>query len=202
MRPAGWARFRMAGEVECNPSLSPSSLLPGLLLGRLCRNSGPKETGGAVIGGVAGGLLGNTIGHGNGRAAATILGAALGAVVGGAVGRSLDDADRERAYYAANGPSRRAARPPGTIRAPAIAAASCRADPIAMTMSACAAISSTRSGSTASPSSSKARLAKWPTAAGASSADYFSPKRSTSLAILSCWRTVTSPSAAATRLTI
>ena len=34
--------------------------------------------------------------------AATVLGAALGAVVGGAVGRSLDDADREYAYQAAN----------------------------------------------------------------------------------------------------
>lgn len=75
--------------------------LSGLLLAG-CANSGPKETGGAVIGGVAGGLLGNTIGHGKGRAAATILGAALGAVVGGAVGRNLDDADRERAYYAAD----------------------------------------------------------------------------------------------------
>ncbi|QIG47995.1 glycine zipper 2TM domain-containing protein [Nordella sp. HKS 07] len=73
----------------------------GLLLAG-CANSGPKETGGAVIGGVAGGLLGNTIGGGKGRAAATILGAALGAVVGGAVGRNLDDADRERAYYAAD----------------------------------------------------------------------------------------------------
>lgn len=72
----------------------------GLLLAG-CANSGPKETSGAVIGGVAGGLLGNTIGHGKGRAAATILGAAMGAVVGGAVGRNLDDADRERAYYAA-----------------------------------------------------------------------------------------------------
>ena len=75
--------------------------VPGLLLARLCQDAGPKETGGAVVGGVAGGLLGNTIGHGKGRAAATILGAALGAVVGGAVGRELDDNDRERAYYAA-----------------------------------------------------------------------------------------------------
>ncbi len=74
----------------------------GLLLAGCTQDAGPKETGGAVVGGVAGGLLGNTIGHGKGRAAATILGAALGAVVGGAVGRNLDDNDRERAYYAAN----------------------------------------------------------------------------------------------------
>lgn len=76
-------------------------VVSGLLLAGCAANSGPKETGGAVIGGVAGGLLGNTIGSGKGRAAATILGAALGAVVGGAVGRNLDDVDRERAYYAA-----------------------------------------------------------------------------------------------------
>ena len=75
-------------------------VMAGLALGG-CANSGPKESGGAVIGGVAGGLIGNTIGHGKGRAAATIVGAALGAIVGGAVGRELDDQDRERAYYAA-----------------------------------------------------------------------------------------------------
>jgi surface antigen len=65
-------------------------------------DSGPKETSGAVIGGVTGGLLGSTVGDGNSRVAATVLGAALGAVVGGAVGRSLDEADREYAYHAAN----------------------------------------------------------------------------------------------------
>jgi surface antigen len=72
-----------------------------LLLAGCAADSGPKETSGAVIGGVAGGLLGNTIGHGKGRAAATILGAAFGAIVGAGIGRSLDDADRERAYAAA-----------------------------------------------------------------------------------------------------
>jgi outer membrane lipoprotein SlyB len=46
-------------------------VVSGLLLGG-CANSGPKESGGAVVGGVAGGLIGNTIGHGKGRAAATI----------------------------------------------------------------------------------------------------------------------------------
>ena len=72
-----------------------------LVLAGCAADSGPKEQGGAVIGGVAGGLLGSTIGHGNGQAAATILGAAFGAIVGAGIGRSLDDADRERAYYAA-----------------------------------------------------------------------------------------------------
>lgn len=73
-----------------------------LVLAGCAADGGPKETSGAVIGGVAGGLLGNTIGHGNGRAAATIMGAALGAVVGAQIGRSLDEQDREYAYYAAD----------------------------------------------------------------------------------------------------
>ena len=76
-------------------------LCAGLMAG-CAADSGPKETSGAVIGGVAGGLLGSTVGSGNSRVAATVLGAALGAVVGGAVGRSLDEADREYAYMAAN----------------------------------------------------------------------------------------------------
>ncbi|MFN0190803.1 MAG: RT0821/Lpp0805 family surface protein [Aestuariivirga sp.] len=74
----------------------------GLLVAGCTADSGPKETTGAIVGGVTGGLLGNTIGDGKGRAAATILGAALGAVVGGAVGRSLDEADRDYAYRAAD----------------------------------------------------------------------------------------------------
>jgi surface antigen len=73
-----------------------------MLLAGCSADSGPKETGGAVIGGVAGGLIGSTVGHGNSQVAATMLGAALGAVVGGSVGRSLDDADRDYAYRAAN----------------------------------------------------------------------------------------------------
>jgi surface antigen len=76
--------------------------VPAMLLAGCSVDSGPKETSGAVIGGVAGGLLGSTVGHGNSRVAATMLGAALGAVVGGSVGRSLDEADREYAYRAAN----------------------------------------------------------------------------------------------------
>jgi surface antigen len=75
--------------------------IAGFLLAGCSADSGPKEQGGAVIGGVAGGLIGSTIGHGRGRAAATILGAAFGAILGAGIGRSLDDADRERAYYAA-----------------------------------------------------------------------------------------------------
>ncbi len=58
------------------------------------QDSGPKQTGGALIGAAAGGLLGSTIGSGSGRLAATAAGALLGALVGSEVGRSLDRADR------------------------------------------------------------------------------------------------------------
>lgn len=59
-----------------------------------CQGYGPKQTGGAVIGGAAGGLLGSQIGHGSGRLAATAVGALLGALAGSEVGKSLDRADR------------------------------------------------------------------------------------------------------------
>ena len=75
--------------------------IAAFVLAGCAADSGPKEHGGAVIGGVAGGLIGSTIGHCNGRVAATILGAAFGAILGAGIGRSLDDADRERAYAAA-----------------------------------------------------------------------------------------------------
>lgn len=46
------------------------------------RRTGPRDYGGAVIGGVAGALLGNQIGKGHGREAATAVGAAVGAFAG------------------------------------------------------------------------------------------------------------------------
>ena len=58
------------------------------------QDSGPKQTGGTLIGAAAGGLLGAQIGRGSGRLAATAAGALLGALVGSEVGRSLDRADR------------------------------------------------------------------------------------------------------------
>jgi surface antigen len=57
-------------------------------------NYGPKQTGGAVIGGAAGGLLGAQVGGGSGQLAATAAGALLGVLVGSQVGQSLDRADR------------------------------------------------------------------------------------------------------------
>lgn len=65
-----------------------------------CQNSGPKQTGGTLIGAAAGGLLGAQIGKGSGQLAATAAGALLGAWVGSEVGKSLDRADRAYAQQA------------------------------------------------------------------------------------------------------
>lgn len=54
---------------------------------------GPKQTGGALLGGALGGLLGSQIGGGTGNLVATAGLAALGLVIGSNVGRSLDRAD-------------------------------------------------------------------------------------------------------------
>lgn len=75
---------------------------------------GPKEIGGAVIGGAAGGLIGSQIGDGTGRLAATAAGVFLGAWLGSEIGRYMDDQDRaaaERSAQAAleNNPDGRSA---------------------------------------------------------------------------------------------
>lgn len=57
-------------------------------------DAGPKERGGAVVGGVVGGLAGSTIGSGSGRLVAVGVGAILGSIIGSEVGKSLDRADR------------------------------------------------------------------------------------------------------------
>ncbi len=62
---------------------------------------GPKEIGGAVIGGAAGGLLGSQIGHGTGQLVATATGVFLGAWLGSEIGRSLDENDRREAERSA-----------------------------------------------------------------------------------------------------
>ena len=142
-------------------------MISAMLLAGCSADSGPKETSGAVIGGVAGGLIGSTVGHGNGQVAATVLGAALGAVVGGSVGRSLDDADRDYAYRAANQACSTGKKRIGKIRKAGIAESSCRANPITMRSVRCAGISNIRSGSKASRKWWMARPASSPTAAGA-----------------------------------
>lgn len=64
-------------------------------------DSGPKQTGGALIGAVVGGLLGSKIGGGSGQLVATAAGTLFGAYLGSETGRSLDRADRVYAERAA-----------------------------------------------------------------------------------------------------
>lgn len=64
-------------------------------------DSGPKQTGGALIGAIVGGLLGSKIGGGSGQLAATAAGTLLGGYLGSETGRSLDRADRVYAERAA-----------------------------------------------------------------------------------------------------
>ncbi len=69
-----------------------------LLVG--CDNMGPKEQGGAVIGGAAGALAGSQFGKGNGRLVTTAIGTLLGAAIGSDVGASLDEVDQMKAQQA------------------------------------------------------------------------------------------------------
>ena len=71
------------------------------LLPACTADRGPKEIGGAVIGGAAGGLLGSQIGDGTGQIAATAAGVFLGAWLGSEIGRSLDENDRREAERSA-----------------------------------------------------------------------------------------------------
>jgi len=64
-----------------------------LLLGA-CTDTGPKQTGGTLLGAVAGGLAGSQIGGGRGALIATGVGTLLGAFVGSEIGKSLDRADQ------------------------------------------------------------------------------------------------------------
>jgi surface antigen len=60
----------------------------------------PNQAIGTVSGALAGGLIGSAFGRGGGNVAATVAGAAIGGILGGAIGQTLDEADRERAFYA------------------------------------------------------------------------------------------------------
>ncbi len=55
---------------------------------------GPKQTGGAILGGVGGAVAGAQFGKGTGRLAAVAAGTLLGALIGSEVGSSLDRADK------------------------------------------------------------------------------------------------------------
>lgn len=61
-----------------------------------CSNTstGPKQTGGALLGGIGGAVAGAQFGQGTGRLAAVAAGTLLGALVGSEVGSSLDRADK------------------------------------------------------------------------------------------------------------
>jgi predicted lipid-binding transport protein (Tim44 family) len=69
-----------------------------LSFGGCAGDYGPKQTGGALLGGAAGGLVGSQFGSGTGAMAATGLGVLAGALLGSSAGRSLDRADE--IYYA------------------------------------------------------------------------------------------------------
>ena len=68
-----------------------------------CANDyGPKQTGGAVLGGIGGAVAGAQFGKGKGNLAMTALGTLLGAFIGSEVGKSLDQADQMYAQRAEN----------------------------------------------------------------------------------------------------
>lgn len=77
----------------------PLVVVAGLLAA--CSNdTGPKQTGGAILGGIGGAVAGAQFGKGTGQIAATALGTLLGAYVGSEVGKSLDKADQQYAHQA------------------------------------------------------------------------------------------------------
>ncbi len=77
----------------------PLAVVAGLLAA--CANdTGPKQTGGAILGGVGGAVAGAQFGKGKGQLAATAIGTLLGAFVGSEVGKSLDRADQQYAHQA------------------------------------------------------------------------------------------------------
>jgi surface antigen len=79
----------------------PVAVIAGLMAG--CANDyGPKQTGGALLGGVGGAVAGAQFGKGKGNLAMTAIGTLLGAFVGSEVGKSLDRADQQYANQAEN----------------------------------------------------------------------------------------------------
>jgi surface antigen len=77
-----------------------SVLVLSLALAACSADSGPKQTGGTVLGGIGGAVAGAQFGGGTGRLAATALGTLLGAFIGSEVGKSLDKADQQAAHQA------------------------------------------------------------------------------------------------------
>jgi len=70
-------------------------VLAAALVAGCATGSGPKQTGGTLLGAGLGALAGSQIGSGKGQLAAVAIGALAGAYLGGEVGKSLDAADRQ-----------------------------------------------------------------------------------------------------------
>lgn len=70
------------------------------LLAACSNDTGPKQTGGAILGGIGGAVAGAQFGKGTGNLAMTAVGTLLGAYVGSEVGKSLDKADQQYAHQA------------------------------------------------------------------------------------------------------
>lgn len=68
--------------------------LVAVLMTACSPNSGPRETGGTLIGAALGGLAGSQFGKGGGKIAAIAVGTLIGGVLGNNVGKSLDKVDR------------------------------------------------------------------------------------------------------------
>ncbi|MGE5476703.1 MAG: RT0821/Lpp0805 family surface protein [Bacteroidales bacterium] len=70
------------------------------LLAACSSDTGPKQTGGAILGGVGGAVAGAQFGKGSGNLAMVAIGTLLGAFIGSEVGKSLDKADQQYAHQA------------------------------------------------------------------------------------------------------
>jgi len=88
----------MQADKRIIATIISASILMSLTTG--CAESGPKQTGGAVIGGATGALVGSQFGHGEGRLIGAAIGGLLGAFAGGAIGQQMDARDRELAQRA------------------------------------------------------------------------------------------------------
>lgn len=72
-----------------------TSLLVTVLAG--CAGSGPKQTGGQILGGATGALIGSQFGKGSGRLFGVAIGALAGSYLGGNIGYQMDERDKELA---------------------------------------------------------------------------------------------------------
>jgi len=99
--PYGQAGYQTQGQTGAyagaNAGVSTGSPLQSIFS---CSAGGNKQRGGAAIGAIAGGLLGNQVAK-NERTLGSVVGAAAGAAIGSYIGCSMQVADQQRAYAAA-----------------------------------------------------------------------------------------------------